>query len=112
MTTVKVAALSGGAVAEADPICRARRQAHRQQSVRERDPTLRPRPAQLALRRYGGRGQRQCKPVFADRDLQGQRGRSVSLFGRFVQSLAFGKDGERLRAALAVAPFLGRLSFS
>jgi transposase len=64
-------ALSGSTMAEADPVCRERRLAHRQQSVRERDPTVRRRAAQLALRRHGGRGQWQREYLFADRDLQG-----------------------------------------
>ena len=44
--------------------------------------------------------------------LQGQCHRSKSLSGSFVQRLAFGKNGGRLRATLAVAPSLGRLSFT
>jgi hypothetical protein len=35
-------------------------------SVRERNPTIRRGPTQLALRRHGGWRQRQYKPIFTD----------------------------------------------
>ena len=106
------AALSGSTMAEADPVCRERRLAHRQQSVRERDPTVCRGPTQLALRRYCGWRQWQCEYLFADRDLQGQWGGSVSVFGRLVQSPPFGNNGRRLRTTLALASDFGRLSFT
>jgi len=101
------AALHGRAVAQVEALRRGRPLPDRQQRVRERDPALRRRPPELAVRGHCRRRQRQREPVLAAADLHRQRHRRLPLPQNAARRSAQGLDRRGLRRATALAAHHG-----